>query len=411
MLQVQEYLLTHSFADLVRDHGVYASFSKNGEKFSLNYDQIESKPEDTLSQECRGLILAFGDGKDRLAQAVVVNGKLSHDAIVPGPTQIVAFPMRRFFNHGQGSAAEIDWNDPKLQILEKLDGTLCIVYYDPFHAAWHVATRSVPEADVPLDNGIFTFRSLFEKAMAETTGGLSWFDFTMKLDIRYTYCFELTTPYNRIVVEYPKCGITLLAIRELATLAELELNESHSQVAKLVGVVPLVQAYHYASLDELIAWVSTVNPMEHEGCVIRVGEARQKVKSPAYMAYNRIRDTVSSERGIMEVILCEKDDDVLPMLPEEIANNMVKLKHGIQVAIQVYDASYAAYRTAAEMVKPGDKKTFAIMLTQNKSLWHAPFFQMYDGKATSMRDFINQNRKEGEWGNSFLDKMLEVAKK
>ncbi len=329
--------------------------------------------------------------------------------------------MRRFFNHGQGSAAPIDWSDPKLQILEKLDGTLCIVYYDPFHAEWCVATRSVPEADVPLDNGIFTFRTLFEKAMVETTGGLSWFDFTMKLDIRCTYCFELTTPYNRIVVDYPKCGITLLTIRpvlpltggyaETQPLPELELDESHSQVAKLVSVVPFVASYPVTTLDEVIAWINTLNPMEHEGVVFRIGEARQKCKNAAYVAFNRIRDVVSSERGILEIILHEKDDDVMAMLPEAIANNMLKIKRGIQVAIQVYDASYTAYRTAAEMVKPGDKKTFAVMLTQNKSLWHAPFFQMYDGKATSMRDFINQNQKEGSWGNSFLDKMLEVAKK
>jgi hypothetical protein len=411
MLLVQTYLMTHSFSDLIRDHGVYASFNKRGDKFSLNYDQIEAKEGDPLSQDCRGLILAFGDGQPRLDQAVTVNGKLSYDHLTPGPTQIVAFPMRRFFNHGQGSAAVIDWNDPTLQVLEKLDGTLCIVYYDPFHAEWCVATRSVPEADVPLDNGIFTFRTLFEKAMAETTGGLSWFDFGMLLDIRYTYCFELTTPYNRIVVDYPKSGVTLLAIRELATLKELALDPSHSQVAKLVGVVPLVQSYPVTSLDEVIAWVNTLNPMEHEGVVFRIGEARQKCKNAAYVAFNRIRDVVSSERGILEVILHEKDDDVLPMLPEDIANNMRKIKNGIQVAIQVYDASYAAYRSAAEMVKVGDKKTFAVMLTQNKSLWHAPFFQMYDGKATSMRDFINQNQKEGSWGNSFLDKMLEVAKR
>jgi len=414
MLQVQEFLKTKSFGDLVKQHGVYASFSKSGHKFSLNYDQIEAKEGDTLAQECRGLILAFGDGQPRLSQAVEVNGKLCHDDIVPGETQILAFPMRRFFNHGQGSAAVIDWSDPKLQILEKLDGTLCIVYYDPICGGWSVATRSVPEADIPLDNNLFTFRTLFEKAMTETSG-LSWFDFTMKLDIRYTYCFELTTPYNRIVVHYPESRITLLSIRELSTLKELDFDSgqkgpTHSQHERLVGVVPVVQSYELKSLEETIELVSSRNPMDYEGVVIRLGEDRVKVKSPAYVAFNKIRDTVSSERGIVEVILCEKDDDVLPMLPEEIAKNMLKIKHGIQVAIQVYDATYAAYHAAAEMVKPGDKKTFAIMLTKNKDLWHAPFFQIYDGKSESMRDFIAKNRKEGYWGNSFLDKMLEIAK-
>src|SRR6516164_7074104 len=132
MLLVQKFLETHSFGDLAKEHGVYASFSKSGHKWSLNYDQIEAKESDPLSQETRGLILAAEDGKSFLSQAVMLNGKLSYDHIIPGKTKILAFPMKRFFNYGQGCAVNIDWSDPNLAVLEKLDGTLCIVYFDPF---------------------------------------------------------------------------------------------------------------------------------------------------------------------------------------------------------------------------------------------------------------------------------------
>jgi len=413
-LLVQEFLETHSLKELQEQHGVYASFSQSGHKFSLNYDQIEAKEGDTLAQECRGLILACEDGVSLKGQSSVnAQGKLSYDHLSPGKTQILAFPMRRFFNHGQGSAAEIDFSDPKLQILEKLDGTLTIVYYDPIKGDWCVATRSVPEADIPLDNGIFTFRTLFEKAMTETCG-LSWSEFVLKLDIGYTYCFELTTPYNRIVVAYPESRVTLLAVRELATLKELDFNKNyvstHSQIERLRDVVPLVESYSYSSLEETLEWISSLNPMEHEGVVFRSGEDRVKAKNAAYVAFNKIRDVVSSERGIMEVILCERDDDVIPMLPEEIAKNMLKLKAGLQSAIREYDFAYSCLKYAAACVLPDDKKTFAIMVTRDKKLWSAPMFQMYDGKAKNMKDFIARNRKEGSWSNSFLDKMLEIAK-
>ncbi len=66
MLLVQKYLETHSFANLAAEHGVYASFSKSGHKFSLNYDQIEAKESDPLAQECRGLILSALDGTSYL---------------------------------------------------------------------------------------------------------------------------------------------------------------------------------------------------------------------------------------------------------------------------------------------------------------------------------------------------------
>lgn len=409
-LLVQEYLETHTFGDLAKDHGVYASFSKSGHKFSLNYDQIEAKESDPLAQECRGLVLSTKMGESFLSKAVMVNGKLSYDSISPGTTTILAFPMKRFFNHGQGSAAEIDWSDPKLAVLEKLDGTLCIVYYDPFTDKWCVATRSVPEADLIMDNGMFTFRTLFEKALTETTG-LVFDAFTTHLDKSYTYCFELTTPYNRIVVEYKNNGVTLLAVRGLVTLQELDFK--HPLVESLPASLPQVQAHTYTSVDELVTWVSSLNPMEHEGVVVRDGKFnRIKVKNAAYVAYNKVRDALAtSPRNIVELILSEKDDDVVPFLPEEIVKNLQSIKVGVQKVIREHDEAYQVAKAEADKILPGDKKTFAILVTKDKELWTAPFFQIFDGKASNMKDFISKNRKDGTWGNSFLDKMLELAKR
>jgi hypothetical protein len=408
MLLVQKYLETHSFGDLACEHGVYASFSKAGYKFSLNYDQIEAKEADPLAQECRGLILSSVDGNP-YSWNPTPEGKLSRDDIVPGATKILAYPMKRFFNHGQGSAAQINWSDPNLAILEKLDGTLCIVYFDPFINQWCVATRSVSEADLLMDNGIYTFRTLFEKALKETTG--YEFDiFTRYLEKDYTFCFELTTPYNRIVVDYKNCGVTLLAVRGITTLQELSMT--HPVVDLLPTCLPLVKSYTYTSVDELVNWVSSLNPMEHEGVVVRDSNFnRIKVKNAAYVAYNKLNDRLgSSERNLMEFILLEKDDDVAGFIPEEIAKNMAKIKVGFQLALNKQDEAYKLARAEADAKAPGDKKTFAILVTQDKKMWHAPFFAMWDGKASSMKDFIQKNRKDGSWGDSFLDKILELSK-
>jgi hypothetical protein len=409
MLLVQKYLETHTFGDLVRDHGVYASFSKSGHKFSLNYDQIEAKEADPLAQECRGLVLSTPDGSV-FKKEIVFEGKIVNREDLPvGPTVILAYPMKRFFNLGQGSAAEINWSDPKLSVLEKLDGTLCIVYWDQFTGKWCVATRSVPEADLLMDNGIFTFRTLFEKALEETTGygfeGFKWF-----LAKECTYCFELTTRYNRIVVDYPNNGVTLLAIRNLVTLSEVDFD--HPYFDGLPKKLPIVQAYALPTVEKTLEWVSSLNPMEHEGVVVKVGENRIKVKNPAYVAYNKVRDALAtSPRNMVELILTEKDDDVIPMLPEEIVKNLQVIKAGVQKTIKQHDEAYLVAKAQADNTMLGDKKTFAILVTQNKQLWTAPFFQMFDGKASNMKDFIMKSRgKDGSWGNSFLDKMLELAK-
>jgi preprotein translocase subunit SecD len=152
--------------------------------------------------------------------------------------------------------------------------------------------------------------------------------------------------------------------------------------------------------------------MEHEGVVVKQGENRIKVKNAAYVAYNRVRETLgASERNVMELILSEKDDDVVPFLPEEIVKNLVKLKAGVQVAIKQHDDNYQVALAEANKILPGDKKTFAILVTKNKELWSSPFFSMFDGKADNMKDFIQKNRKDGTWANGFLDKFLDLAKR
>jgi hypothetical protein len=412
MLLVQEFLKTKTFGELAAEHGVYASFSKSGHKFSLNYDQIEAKEADPLAQECRGLVLSCHDGSP-IPGVQTPEGKISRDAVSPGATQILAYPMKRFFNHGQGSAADIDWSDPNLAVLEKLDGTLAIVYFDQFTDKWCMATRSVPEADLFMDNGIFTFRTLFEKAVQETCK-FTFNDLSSYLDKSYTYCFELTTLYNRIVVYYPTNGITLLAARNLKTLQEE--NPANLGLVTVIGV-PVVQAHTHKTIEELVDWVSSLNPMEHEGVVVRDSKFnRIKVKNAAYVAYNKVRDAMaSSPRNMVELILAEKDDDVIPMLPEELVKSIQKIKEGILWAIKEHDVAYKTMIASLALNPLATKKDFAMMVnglvkvrTAGK-LWTAPFFQMYDGKASNMKDFIMKSRHDGTWGNTFLDKMLELA--
>lgn len=412
-LLVQKYLETHSFSDLAREHGVYASFSKSGHKWSLNYDMIEAKEDDLLAQECRGLILALKDGSPVFATGTT--GFSTRDLTVPGETIILGRAMDRFFNYGQGSSAQINWSDPKLAVLEKLDGTLCIVYWDKFTHEWCVATRSVPEADLLMDNGIYTFRTLFEKALQETCG-FSFQEYTSKLDPEITYCFELTTPYNRIVVYYPNSKITLLAAREVLYETDqwgekcVSLSELDISIIDSFGV-PKVRAYSYHSIEELVNWVSSLDPSQHEGVVVRDGNFnRIKIKNAAYVAASKIRESLAtSPRNCLELILLGKDDDAASFLPQEIQANLVSLKEKFVLWLKGQEALAQKIIEEARSIAP-DKKTFALTVQKYKPDVPAALFTIYDGKANSIKSFIDNNRKEGTWSDSFLDKILELSK-
>lgn len=399
MLLVQKFLETNSFQDLQDQHGVYVSFSKSGHKFSLNYDQLESKESDLLAQECRGLILSFEDGRS------IIN-EPNYKSICPGKTKILAFPMKRFFNYGQGAAANINWSDPNLCILEKLDGTLCIVYWDPFINKWCVATRSVPEADLMM-NETYTFRTLFEKAVQDTMK-MSFDSFTNILVKDLTYCFELTTPYNRIVVKYDRCGITFLAARDLITLQEM--NPADFSIVCCAGV-PCAQTYSYSSLSELVDLISSLNPMDHEGVVVRDSNFnRIKIKNAAYVAASKIRDQLSSSpRNCLEIILLGKDDDAATYLPIEMQENLLVLKNKFLSWLKEQEhLAQVIVNEAASL--SSDKKTFALTVQKYNPDFSAALFSIYDKKADSIKSFIVNNRKNGSWSDSFLDKLLGFIK-
>ena len=154
-MQIIDYLKTHTFGQLIEEHGVFVSISNCKKKISLNYGQIEASKSDIIAQECRGLILAKKDYSE-----ISID-----DSSCPGEMVVIAHPFNRFFNLGQEEAAKLNWQDPNLKCFLKLDGTLCIVYFCPIKQEWHVATRSVPEANLNIDAGNYTFRTLFEKAL------------------------------------------------------------------------------------------------------------------------------------------------------------------------------------------------------------------------------------------------------
>lgn len=259
---------------------------------------------------------------------------------------------------------------------------------------------------------------LFEKAIKESLG-ITLDQLTEYSSKDSTYCFELCSPYNRIVVSYPNTSVALLAVRN--NLSGAEIDPKLSDMAD-VPHLSFPKEYKFNSTPELIEWVSSQDPTQHEGTVVRFIKDGQfnrvKVKSPAYTAYNRLHDSLgSSDRNIMEIILLEKDDDVYPMMVPEIQEKMVAMKSGLVVAVRQYDAIFESLSGKAKKLFPENKfqslsqrkKIFAQMVLGNKELWGAPLFRLYDGKCLNMMEFIYKNKKDGSWSAGFLDQMLALA--
>lgn len=333
ILEVKEYLLYHTFRELEKKHGVQVSFSKNYYKFSLNYSMIDSKENDSLAKECRGLILTCDPDCKKIYNQLNLNesNKNKFLDICPGKTKILAYPFSRFFNYGQACCANIDFSDKNLSIYEKMDGTLCIVYFDPIIKEWCVGTRSCPDADLKIDGWDFTFRSLFEKALLDSHK-LSFVDFTSILNKDKTYMYELTSPYNQVVVRYNLTSLTFIGIRDNLTLMENKPDKYW------VSSIPLAPKYNIYYIDELIKLISSLDPLVHEGVVICDSKFnRVKLKNVNYVLYHRAKDLLtSSPRNCLEIILRGKDDDLLSIVADEIADKVRDMKRKLSLFIDKY---------------------------------------------------------------------------
>lgn len=386
---VIKYLLEHTFNELEEEHGVKARPASEGmcSKFSLNYDQIKVKPGDKLAEQCRGMVVKLCD-EQQLSD-------LWKDEI-PGHLEVLAWPMNRFYNSGETTAAKIDWSTAK--VLEKLDGTMIVLYADRAECEWCVATRSVPNADLPMNsdgivNADRTFSTLFKEGVQNTLG-ISFDEWTSKLDSSYTYVFELTSPYNRVVVKYDDTRITLLAVRDTKTSLELDPVEFCELLKRQkIEVPPLPKTFDLSSIEGAAAYVDQQDPAQMEGVVI-IDEYfnRVKVKNSKWVLSSKMHDAITtSRRSVLEAILAQKIDDVIPLLEGDIRTEVEALTHRVHRYIQNLDKSFAKWRSLAG----DDRKEFA-KLVMTEDCWKAPYFMLFEKRfedaATCLKSLVDGGR-------------------
>ena len=379
-IAVQKYLRSHSFEQLLADHGVRSrACNSRPEVWSLNYDQFAARHEDDLARDCRGLVLRT---------------KVTSRTAVVGDTTILARPMRRFFNFGTPFAADVDLAHAR--VFEKMDGTLIILYYDRTTEKWCVATRAVPDASVSLDGHGTTFRALFE-ATIERQYQTSFKDFCASLRETFTYSFELTTPENQVVVNYPKPQAHLLAVINTLTGYEYDIRE----FAYSLNVCP---SHDFMSIDELQQFVASRDPHKFEGLVLCDQEHRRvKLKNESYMALNGAVDSlIKSPRNMMNSILNGSDDDAEAQLPEYLRERLYAMRKGLQAYFAEVERIYWLHHTT-------DRKAFVLAVCNaGFSRYLAPMMAMFTGQVecasqfycgreditTTMVDFLIQEAKD-----------------
>jgi len=313
MLKVQEYLRSgKSLDDLKADFAISSRVNERLNVVSLNYSMIESPMSERIVQECRCLILEMGTWD--------VKG-ITYD---------------KFFNHGESHVpTDFDWND--FRTYEKLDGSLIALWYHDTEG-WQVSTRSIPDGSNEVDDSGLSYRELVLKTLHDM--GVSWGRLIFSLHHNFTFIFELMTPENQIVVHHTDRKLVLTGIRSII--------DPYSEVFPdgWNGPVPTVRLHEGFSREMVMSLAQDRNPLEHEGFVLVDSRFnRVKVKSDAYCLMSHQRDGLGkSNKARLELILTEKDDDVLPLLPVFIQDKILFIKTRLLQMVSEVDTRYEEIR-------------------------------------------------------------------
>lgn len=292
MLNVQKYLLENGIQALKDNYGVIVKEYEKEPVIVLNYSQTDSPKNNPITNECRGLILS-SDFKTVLCRS-----------------------FDRFFNFGE--ADQNIENIDEYTILEKVDGSLINFWFYPKYGCFHASTRGTAFAEANTMYGNEFFKIIENEILDVPVPVLG----DECLNPHYTYIFELTSPYNRVVKQHFKSKLTLIGIRvnstgEFFTYEEMIYHFAFKMMHN--KNIQLVDKYEFNSINDIIEDLEGKD-FQEEGYVLwneKTGH-RIKIKNPAYVQIHHLRDNgVLAPKRIIKLIHLNEHKEYLTYFEED----------------------------------------------------------------------------------------------
>ena len=360
----------------------------DGQKLIMfKYSQIDSDFNIELVRECRGIIL-------------------DEDTFEP-----VCVPFFKFGNYGESYCPEIDWKN--CWVGQKIDGSLIKVVKTK--KGLLISTNGTIDAfKAPLPEQIGctakSFGELFRQAVQNALTAyvefssahhlarvdwvltpLQWLSAQLKEG--KTYMFELTSPFNKVVVGWSKTRAFFLGMRDNETFQETYF-EGHplGQWFMTPKVFPLT------SVEECVSAAEQLGTDEEGFVVCDKNFNRVKIKSPTYVALHHMKNNgvLSYERGL-EIVRGNELAEVLTYFPE-FKEHLEKIKERYDKAVedlQNLDVALSSwisengYDAQHWLIENGgkDRKKLALWLfkaTKNPGVG----FAIVDGKVSSTAEWL-----------------------
>jgi hypothetical protein len=329
----------------------YAIKHKKHNKYNnlvlFKYNQTESPMHKQVVQEARGIILDSNDN-----------------------WKVVSRSFDKFFNYNEPLAKIIDLTNCKVQ--EKLDGSIMSLFF--YDNQWHVASSGTPDASGPVNDTGMTFADLFWKIWKD-----NHYELPHPSEGKLTFIFEMTTPYNRVVVRHQESSLTLIGIRNNVTGNELDLDYFYG------FDYPIVKHFPFKTFGEVIDSLKDFDGLNQEGYVLVDKDFnRIKIKHPKYIQLHHMHgNNGPSFKGMLGIFLAGEKSEYLSCFPEfmPVYDKVVNSFNNTVTDLQVQ------YDDILEALPPNaTQKEFALIAKDMRD--SGAMFAMRAGKIKSFEEYL-----------------------
>ena len=327
------------------------------------------------------------DGPDDLGGAI---RRECRGLIFDTDGNLMSRPFHKFFNVNEREETqthEIDMSQPHV-IMEKMDGSMIRPILVDGHL--RLATK-MGVTNVAMDAEAWLAKHSHTEHLKQW---LRWC-----IDTEVTPIFEWVSPFNQIVLAYEEEDLVLLAMRDNET------GEYH-----MPDTCPFNTVTTYGSMDgNILEYIDRQREKEgREGDIIRFADGHMlKVKNDWYVRIHKTIDRITFDRNIVDLIINEEVDDVIPMLPAVQVERIRDFEKRFWEAFRQTENRLYGLRIAAQQSYEDDRKRIAIEMVptlENKA--DVPLlFRVLDGH--NIRDVLLDYVRKNIFTNTKWDACAE----
>ena len=302
-----------------------------------------------VRRECRGLIFDIGTGS------------------------LISHPYHKFFNVGEKEETQlnkINLYEPHV-VLEKLDGSM--IRPIPTPEGFRLATKA-GITDVAMNAEVFVadkshYNTFIRKCIQKGT----------------TPLFEWCSRKNRVVVDYPEDNLILTGMRynDTGKYVDYEVMKNYATSWN----IPVVKAVDGLAVQNIELFVKQVREWDDgEGIVLRFDTGHMvKVKADDYVLRHRSKDSISQEKNVIDCILQDAVDDLVPLLTPEDGERIQRFQKAFLAGLE--DVCTDIHDLYKQIDKGQDQKEFATVAVPSVLPQYQPF--MYKlRKGVPVRDLV-----------------------